>query len=104
MKDKVVSLQKLVETLQKSEEEAAISAAETKQSIYLELESKEAQVKNLKETLAKALQEKARLSDKGKILNIFYTCRTAWTHPSFSPLFKEARGKFNHSMIKSNVN
>nr|XP_018896474.1 PREDICTED: golgin subfamily A member 4-like isoform X3 [Bemisia tabaci] len=64
VKDKVVSLQKLVETLQKSEEEAAISAAETKQSIYLELESKEAQVKNLKETLAKALQEKARLSDK----------------------------------------
>ncbi|CAG4922555.1 unnamed protein product [Colias eurytheme] len=56
-KEEISQLQKKVQILSKREEEYAISLAENKLSIHKELESKEAEIKSLKDSLANSQNE-----------------------------------------------
>ncbi|XP_038209003.1 golgin subfamily A member 4-like [Zerene cesonia] len=56
-KEEITQLQKKVQILSKREEEYAISLAENKLSIHKELESKEAEIKSLKDSLANSQNE-----------------------------------------------
>ncbi|XP_011555959.3 golgin subfamily A member 4 [Plutella xylostella] len=56
-KEKIKQLQNKIDTFNKREEDYAISLAENKLSIHKELESKETEIKSLKDSLSTATQE-----------------------------------------------
>ncbi|XP_028162394.1 golgin subfamily A member 4-like [Ostrinia furnacalis] len=91
-KEEIEQLQGKIEIFSKREEEYAISLAENKLSIHKELESKEAEIKSLKDHLSAAKKE---LQSLNIIVNDYKTSIAA---------LEEERSKLNNEVNESNLN
>ncbi|KAL0895708.1 hypothetical protein ABMA27_011781 [Loxostege sticticalis] len=91
-KEEIVQLRSKIDIFSKREEEYAISLAENKLSIHKELESKESEIKSLKDHLSAAKKE---LQSLNIIINDYKNNVTA---------LEEERSKLNNEVNESNLN
>ncbi|KAL0850171.1 hypothetical protein ABMA28_012045 [Loxostege sticticalis] len=91
-KEEIVQLRGKIDIFSKREEEYAISLAENKLSIHKELESKESEIKSLKDHLSAAKKE---LQSLNIIINDYKNNVTA---------LEEERSKLNNEVNESNLN